>query len=218
VIRQYNLLLRGGILALALSPLLAGCEEGRKFGMQPPTFDFTRIDAHGKEYKADGDYPSHPWACVRDNRTSLTWEVKTAAGLHAGGNTYTWLNNDAASNGGDKGTADGGDCLDSRCDTQSYIAALNQAQACGYKDWRLPQRYELGSIVDYSIPHPGPTIAAKYFPNTDPNAYWTATPFGPHEGGVWAWRFDHGYDFVEQKHKPLHVLAVRGTPAVAQKK
>lgn len=219
VTRQQTLLLRGGILTLVFFPLLlTGCKEGKQFGMQPPTFDFTRIDAKGKEYKGDGHYPTHPWACVRDNPTTLVWEVKTTEGLHAAGNTYTWLNNDAATNGGDKGTADGGNCLDSRCDTESYIAALNQAQTCGYKDWRLPRRDELSTIVDFSIPHPGPTIASKYFPNTDPNAYWTATPFGPHESGVWAWRFDHGYDFVEQKNKALHVLAVRGTPALAKKK
>lgn len=215
--RQQTLIQRGGILTLALLALfLSGCEKGSHFGMQPPTFDFSRLTAQGKEYKADGNFLTHPWTCVRDNATSLIWEVKTTEGLHAASNTYTWLNNDAATNGGDKGKADGGNCSDSRCDTESYIAALNQAQVCGYKDWRLPRRDELSTILDYSVPYPGPTIASRYFPNTDPNAYWTSTIFGPHESGVWAWRFDHGYDFVEQKHTPLHVLAVRGTPAVAK--
>ena len=218
VTRQQTRLLRGGILALMFLPLLlTGCKKGRHFGMQPPTFDFTRIDALGKDYKEDGHYPTHPWACVRDNATTLVWEVKTTGGLRAAGNTYTWLNNDAATNGGDKGTADGGNCSGSRCDTESYIAALNRARVCGYQDWRMPRRDEFSTIVDYSIPYPGPTIASPYFPHTDPNGYWTAAPFGPHESGVWAWRLDHGYDFVEQKHTPLHVLAVRGSPAVAKK-
>jgi hypothetical protein len=204
------------LLTLLLpSLLLIACDGSGRVGLKPPVFDFTRIAADGSEYKGDGDFQKQPWSCVRDNKTGLMWEVKSAKpGLQAATNTYSWLNNDPASNGGDKGTASGGICSGSTCDTESYITAINKTRLCGYDDWRVPNRYEMATVLDYSIAYPGPTIASKFFPNTDPGNYWSSTPFGPHDAGVWAWRFDHGYDFVATKEKAHHVLAIRGTRLV----
>ena len=48
----------------------------------------------------------------------------------------------------------------------------------GYKDWRLPTRIELLSLVDYSILGSAttPMINTKYFPATLSAYYWTSTP------------------------------------------
>ena len=48
--------------------------------------------------------------------------------------------------------------------SQNVCGSLNLG---GYSDWRLPTKKELMSIVDYSIPYPGPTINTTYFPNTN---------------------------------------------------
>ena len=207
------------ILPLLLSPLLLmACDGSGRVGLKAPVFDFTRIAADGSELQGEGDFAKQPWACVRDNKTGLIWEVKSAnAGLQAATNTYTWLDNNPATNGGNKGVAAGGVCSGSACDTESYIAAISKTRLCGYTDWRVPNRFEMATVLDYSIPHPGPTIASKFFPNTSPGNYWSATPFGPHTEGVWAWRFDHGYDFVATKEKAHHVLAVRGIPQTPTK-
>ena len=196
-----------GATVTLLGLLLAGCNSPK-----PPVFDFTRLNADGSVYRGTGDYAKQPWACVRDNQTTLVWEVKTAKpGLQYEKNTYTWYNPDENTNGGDAGKRDGGSCTGSRCDTESYKAAVNAKRLCGFSDWRLPQRMEVATIIDGSIFYPGPTIEIKYFPNTPAGSYWAETPFGSHESGAWTWRFDYGYDYVAQKIEPLHVRLVRGT-------
>lgn len=50
----------------------------------------------------------------------------------------------------------------------------------GHKDWRVPTRIELLSIVDYGLPGngPTPTINVTYFPMTLDAYYWTSTSRG----------------------------------------
>ncbi|OOZ38543.1 hypothetical protein BOW53_15160 [Solemya pervernicosa gill symbiont] len=120
------------------------------------------------------------WSCIEDVVTGLVWEVKTnntVPDLHHGGWTYSWYSSDGATNGGNAGTADGGDnCFDgARCDTEKYVADVNTAALCGYSDWRLPNREVLRSIVDYSIASPGPTIDSGWFPNTVNDWTWASS-------------------------------------------
>jgi hypothetical protein len=61
-----------------------------------------------------------------------------------------------------------------------YVTKLNNENYLGYNDWRLPNRNELQSIVDYSrIYNPAFnkvfTIDVRYFPNTERYYYWSST-------------------------------------------
>lgn len=196
------------IPALLCLLLLAGCDALKP---KPYIFDLTRLNPDGSAYSGSGDYASQPWSCVRDNKTGFTWEVKTAEpGLQKDTNTYSWYSNDPSIHRGFAGKTNGGSCSGSRCDTESYIAAINAKKLCGFSDWHLPDRDELGSLVDISIPYPGPTIPQAFFPNSPPGKYWTETTFRTRRGGAWAWRFDYGNDIVLEKTEALHVRLVRG--------
>lgn len=210
---------RAVIGAVSLGLALAACESSEEISKAHYVPDLTRLNADGGVYKGSGDFSTQPWACVRDNKSALVWEVKSvAAGLHHQDNTYTWHDPDADTNGGDAGKPDGGACSGSRCDTVSYQKAVNAERLCGFDDWRLPSRMEMSSLILPTVPYPGPTIAADRFPNTPNGSYWTATTFATHGGGAWAWRFDHGYDYVALKTEPLRVRLVRGTLDVSRLK
>ncbi|MBI5194934.1 MAG: DUF1566 domain-containing protein [Nitrospirae bacterium] len=60
----------------------------------------------------------------------------------------------------------------------------------GYSDWRLPAKKELMSIVDYSIPDPGPTINTTYFPNTKSSYYWSSATLAVYPSLAWGVGFD----------------------------
>ncbi|HEB87394.1 MAG TPA: DUF1566 domain-containing protein [Gammaproteobacteria bacterium] len=152
-----------------------------KIGGGSAGFDFTKLGAGGNELPASAT----SWSCVRDNVTGLIWEVKTNdGGLRDKDNTYTWYNPDGSTNGGSAGTQNGGTCAGSACDTYSYAQAVNSQGLCGYSDWRLPWQEELRSIVDYSIPYPGPAIDTAYFPNTN-YWFWSASPYAGYSDYAW---------------------------------
>lgn len=176
-------------------------------------FDFTKLDADGQPAPAD----AQSWACVRDNVTGLVWEVKTAdGGLRDGNNHYTWYNPDPKTNGGFPGAETGVECGGGiKCNTDAYTRAVNAARLCGFGDWRLPQRGELRSLVDYS--HAGtyrPTIDADYFPNTPPKWHWSASPYTPDREYAWGVSFYDGGDGINvmrrQDSRFSHVRLVRG--------
>lgn len=205
-----NVLKKNAAVSLLAVALLSGCDK-----LAPVyVFDLTRLAADGSVYTGNNRYPEQPWQCVRDNKSSLVWEVKTSApGLHAATNTYTWFNSDSKTNGKWEGKQNGGACTGSRCDTEAFIAAVNAERWCGFDDWRLPSKVELSSLVDVSVRIPGPTLPIEHFPNAQNGkaGYWSATPFRMHESGAWAWRFDQAADFVALKDVPAYVRLVRGT-------
>ncbi len=82
----------------------------------------------------------------------------------------------------------------------------------GHTDWRLPTKKELITIVDYSIPDPGPTINTTYFPNTkNARPYWSSTTAAI--GTTLAWSVYFGGGSVSYYYKSLgayYVRCVRG--------
>ncbi len=106
----------------------------------------------------DGAYIINPMSytdngngTVSDNNTGLIWQKDDD------NNTYNWYQ------------ASG---------TYDALSNPNSQNVCGSlgADWRLPTKKELLSIVDYSIPYPGPTINTTYFPNTQTTwPHWSST-------------------------------------------
>jgi len=158
--------------------------------------------------------------CVLDLFTGLVWEVKTSAhGLHNRDNTYSWFSPDEDASGelDFRGKADGGQCEGSACDTHSFVQAVNAAGLCGFTDWRMPTRDELGSISDPRKTSTPPSINSDYFPHTQAGEYWSGNDYQFHWNTAWLWNFENGLDRVEWKESPRYVRLVRGVPAYLER-
>jgi len=168
---------------------------------------YTKLDASGKPLPDSAT----SWSMVKDNVTGLIWEMKTNKnGImnyndhHDADNTYTWYDDDPATNGGYEGTPNKGK------DTKDFINDLNSSKFGGYSDWRLPTLKELSSIVNYNISSPGPTINTTYFPNTQSSFYWTSTPSPGYDYRAWVVGFDDNNSHNYGKYGQYYVRAVRG--------
>lgn len=186
-----------------------------KIGGGGKAFDFTKIANDGTPVSESTELgaASGDWGCTRDNRTDLTWEVKTSGGFRSMFDTFTWFSSDAGNNAGDPGVADGGACSSvGRCDTEKYAADVNLAALCGFNDWRLPTRNELVSIVDYG--RVDSAIDPTYFPNTGvsfPNfGFWTSMPRVNDTLKAWAIDANSGLADVTARTNAFSVRLVRG--------
>lgn len=182
----------------------------KKTGGGSQGFDFTKLDAAGKPLAPDATH----WVCVRDNVTGLIWEVKTAdGGLRDWRNDYAWYNPDDAANGGYPGNKGSGQCTGGiECTTDAYTRAVNATKLCGYEDWRMPERGELRSLVDYgkksvyrvrfqkvlkNFSENDSRLAcidSDYFPNIPTGWFWTGTPEAKHPERAWRMLFSDGGD------------------------
>ena len=179
-------------------------------------FSFTKLDTKGNSVSPDATN----WSCVKDNVTGLTWEVKTDDGdLHDKDDLYNWYNTDSATNGGDPGYADddgdicyGYDSGDPTtfCNTEAYVARVNGVGWCGYRDWRMPTKEELRTLLDYSIlAYLGPSIDTDYFPNDEGANVLSSSPNAANSDLAWVLSFRSGYDSLYYKYDRSYVRLVR---------
>ncbi len=151
--------------------------------------------------------------CVLDTATQLTWQTKsTEVGLHNAGNTYSWFEPTEANGELDyRGLEDGGDCDGSACDTWHYVRAVNQAEFCGYGDWRMPNKDELYSVSDLGRAENPPTMNTEFFPHAQSAEYWSGNDYSFQYNAAWVWNFELGHDRVDWKKEAKFVRLVRGT-------
>ena len=89
------------------------------------------------------------------------------------------------------------------------LAYCEGSTLAGYHDWRLPDRNELQSLVDYSIAYPGPTINTVYFPDTVASVYWSSTTNASYSNDAWYVNFYDGDIYGYSKTNSYYVRAVR---------
>jgi hypothetical protein len=183
-------------------------------------FNFTKLDVNGNALPAN----AKSWNCVRDNVTGRVWEKKPKGdgvvgnqGLHDADDSYSWYSTDAADNNGSAGYPNGNSCYGYNgakagtwCNSQAYVKRVNAQGWCGAKDWRMPSSQELESLVDFSIPEPGPTIDTKYFPDVFVNGHWSSSSDANYSDYVWIVHFIDGNSISVSRNNYYAVLLVRG--------
>jgi hypothetical protein len=121
--------------------------------------------------------------CVTDNLTGLMWTKNS--NMPGGG--FSW-----------QGALD-------------YVAnTVNSgAGTCGYSDWRLPNRKELRSLVDYSSYNPALPVG-HLFTNVQANWYWSSSTVASYTGSAWVVSMNDGYMSYNVKSVNYYVWPVRG--------
>lgn len=96
----------------------------------------------------------------------------------------------------------------------SWAQALEQAAKAknfaGFSDWRMPNKNELGSIVDYACAQPA--LDNTLFPETAPSGYWTNSPNSFTPERAWAVNFAYGDHMSSMRTDLLGVRLVREIP------
>lgn len=132
-----------------------------------------------------------PTGTVFDETTGLMWQQAsartTAATIPPGSHQLFW----GAATGCD-GDLDG-DGLPTRED--NALCYCDELELGGFTDWRLPDRSEMHSLIDYS--QSGGTLIDPLFPdtaaNTDIYYYWTSTTVNGDTTRGWGSNFAYGY-------------------------
>ncbi|MBF0627151.1 MAG: DUF1566 domain-containing protein [Magnetococcales bacterium] len=100
-------------------------------------------------------------------------------------------------------------------DALTKIRDLNTgATTCdGYtgtdRDWRLPNRFELQSLIDYSRRNPA-LPASHPFSGVQSNIYWSATTYAGNTVNAWNVIIDIGRVYNDSKTSSYYVWPVRG--------
>lgn len=168
---------------------------------------YIKFDANGNQLEDDAEQ----WICVQDTKNGLMWEVKSNdESMRDAKNLYSWFDPDTVL----KGKPDGGRCKGGTdCDTSSYLHAMNEQNYCGHSDWRLPTREEMMRLVKYENDANTAKIDTRYFPETLPSWYWTASANTSRPEYAWYVLFKNGIPLNDLKENPKHIRLVRNNPS-----
>jgi hypothetical protein len=147
---------------------------------------FSKLDGNG-ESLAPGAAWQDGYRMARDNNTGLVWEIKAPVATEVNFCEDRYTQEEAAGR---------------------YIATLNKIKYGGFSDWRLPNKDELRSLVDYSTTNPA--IDLCFFPHCRVAAYWCADEYRMEPFCNWVIFFGLGSAIVAAKTSAQYVRAVRG--------
>jgi hypothetical protein len=135
---------------------------------------------------------------ITDNISGLIWEKLSDDGsIHDKDTTYTWANASAVK-----------------------VATLNSQSFAGHNDWRLPNRFELDSLVNLGAASPAvysvfasgcsASCTISTCSCTRPDHHWTSSSYLAAPLYAWTVYFSAGDTQASSKTVGYHVRAVRG--------
>lgn len=184
-----------------------------KFPATQQTSRFIKLNESGQMLKNQHlPLQRGSWSCVRDNKTGLVWEIKTAnGGLQDRSHVYTWYDPEKAHKFAVVNPSDN-TCAVSPCNTEQYIKTLNSEKLCGSSSWRLPEREELRSLIIYDQFRHNGYLDQDFFPNNVKGFYWSATLDHHNPGSAWGIGTTFGFDYSYSYADPGHIRLVNTAP------
>lgn len=179
---------------------LAAAGRLQKIGAGHAGFDFTKLDANGRDLPASAG----TWSCVRDNQTGLIWEKTARSSISE---TCYWYNPDQNTNGGDAGRQAGEGSYAASCDTYKLVQEINAQNLCGASDWRLPTVVELVSIINLNSSGSDGHVDPDFFPVRTGYDYWSSDSSA--EDPSQAWIVDFGDARVYRRSKGHSIGSAR---------
>jgi hypothetical protein len=157
---------------------------------------YTKIANNGADLSDSALLGTGPndWACTRDNRSGLLWEVKTAdGGLRDRYKTYTNYDDPTQPQKMD-GSKPTQVEIDAASNSIGLVKAVNAGGLCGQRDWRMPGKDELANLLETSYT---PAIDPTFFPNTWAS-FWSGSPspVASDSKAAWCVDFRNLYSFV----------------------
>lgn len=98
-------------------------------------------------------------------------------------------------------------------EANGYLAGLNQEGHLGFSDWRLPNRRELFSLMNYAQANPA-LPEGHPFTEVELAWYWSATPYAANPAYAWYVHAEGGRMFYGDKGRSYYVWPVRGQSTV----